>query len=170
MKMMKEIIKERILLLDGALGTMIQPCGLTEEDFRGEEFKHHPVKLEGNNDILVLTCPDIIANIHRQYLEAGADIIATNTFSSQRISQADYSLEDQAYEMALAGAKLARTAADQYSTEDKPRFVAGSVGPTNKTCSMSPDVSDPAARDRTPRLHQTEGTNFAREHGFTFGY
>ena len=149
MKQLDDIIKERILILDGAMGTKIQTYGLTEADFRGDRFTHLVGQLKGNNDVLSITRPDVISAIHCQYLEAGADIIATNTFSSQRISQADYSLEDQAYEMALSGAKLARTAADQYSTEEKPRFVAGSVGPTNKTCSMSPDVSDPAARDLT---------------------
>ena len=149
MKQLDDIIKERILILDGAMGTKIQTYGLTEADFRGDRFTHLAGQLKGNNDILSITRPDVISDIHRQYLEAGADIIATNTFSSQRISQADYSLEDQAYEMALEGAKLARSVANLYSSEDKPRFVAGSVGPTNKTCSMSPDVSDPAARDLT---------------------
>ncbi len=149
MKQLDDIIKERILILDGAMGTKIQTYGLTEADFRGDRFTHLAGQLKGNNDVLSITRPDVISDIHRQYLEAGADIIATNTFSSQRISQADYSLEDQAYEMALEGAKLARAVANLYSSEDKPRFVAGSVGPTNKTCSMSPDVSDPAARDLT---------------------
>ena len=149
MKKLDDIIKERILILDGAMGTKIQTYGLTEEDFRGDRFTHLKGQLKGNNDVLSITRPDIISEIHRQYLEAGADIIATNTFSSQRISQADYCLQNQAYEIALAGARLARTIADQFSTEEKPRFVAGSVGPTNKTCSMSPDVSDPAARDLT---------------------
>ena len=149
MKQLDDIIRERILILDGAMGTKIQTYGLTETDFRGDRFTNLVGQLKGNNDVLSITRPDVISAIHCQYLEAGADIIATNTFSSQRISQADYSLEGQAYEIALAGAKLARAAADQYSTEEKPRFVAGSVGPTNKTCSMSPDVSDPAARDLT---------------------
>ena len=149
MKQLDDIIRERILILDGAMGTKIQTYGLTETDFRGDRFTNLVGQLKGNNDVLSITRPDVISAIHCQYLEAGADIIATNTFSSQRISQADYSLEDLAYEIALAGAKLARAAADQYSTEDRPRFVAGSVGPTNKTCSMSPDVSDPAARDLT---------------------
>ena len=149
MKKLDDIIKERILILDGAMGTKIQTYGLTEEDFRGDRFTHLQGQLKGNNDVLSITRPDVISDIHRQYLEAGADIIATNTFSSQRISQADYGLENEAYEMALAGASLARKVADKYSTEAKPRFVVGSVGPTNKTCSMSPDVSDPAARDLT---------------------
>ncbi len=138
---------ERVLILDGAMGTKIQTYALGEEDFRGNSFQHLPGQLKGNNDVLSLTRPDVIADIHRAYLEAGADIITTNTFSSQRISQADYHLEDAAYEMALAGARLARKAADAFSTDEKPRFVAGSVGPTNKTCSMSPDVSNPAVRD-----------------------
>ncbi|MBR5747628.1 MAG: methionine synthase [Prevotella sp.] len=129
------------------MGTKIQTYGLGEADFRGERFKHIPGQLKGNNDVLSLTRPDVIADIHRAYLAVGADIITTNTFSSQRISQADYHLEDVSYEMALAGARIAREAADEFSTDDKPRFVAGSIGPTNKTCSMSPDVSDPAARD-----------------------
>ena len=148
-KNLHDIIKERILILDGAMGTMIQTYGLTEEDFRGDRFAAIPGQMKGNNDILSLTRPDVIADIHRQYLEAGADIIATNTFSSQRISQADYHLEDTAREIAFEGARIARKIADKFSTPDKPRFVAGSVGPTNKTCSMSPDVSNPAARDMT---------------------
>ena len=131
------------------MGTKIQTYGLTEEDFRGDRFADFIGQMKGNNDVLSLTRPDVILDIHRQYLEAGADIIATNTFSSQRISQADYHLEEEAREIAFAGARLARKAADEYSTEEKPRFVAGSIGPTNKTCSMSPDVSNPAARDMT---------------------
>ena len=149
MKRLNDIIRERILILDGAMGTKIQTYGLTEEDFRGDRFAAIPGQMKGNNDILSLTRPDVIADIHRQYLEAGADIIATNTFSSQRISQADYHLEDTAREIAFEGARIARKVADKFSTPDKPRFVAGSVGPTNKTCSMSPDVSNPAARDMT---------------------
>ena len=131
------------------MGTKIQTYGLTEEDFRGDRFAHFTGQMKGNNDVLSLTRPDVIADIHRLYLEAGADIIATNTFSSQRISQADYHLENEAYEIAFEGARIARQVADQFSTEDKPRFVAGSMGPTNKTCSMSPDVSDPAKRELT---------------------
>ena len=131
------------------MGTKIQTYGLSEEDFRGDRFAHYTGQMKGNNDVLSLTRPDVIADIHRLYLEAGADIIATNTFSSQRISQADYHLENEAYEIAFEGARIARQVADQFSTEDKPRFVAGSMGPTNKTCSMSPDVSDPAKRELT---------------------
>ena len=149
MKGLNDIIRERILILDGAMGTKIQTYGLTEADFRGDRFAAIPGQMKGNNDILSLTRPDVIADIHRQYLEAGADIIATNTFSSQRISQADYHLEDTAREIAFEGAWIARKVADEFSTPEKPRFVAGSIGPTNKTCSMSPDVSNPAARDMT---------------------
>ena len=136
-------------MLDGAMGTMIQSYGLTEQDFRGSRFADNSVEMRGNNDMLNITRPDVILDIHRRYLRAGADIISTNTFSSQRISEADYGLEDVCREMAYEGARLARKAADEFSTPDKPRFVAGSVGPTNKTCSMSPDVSDPTLRELT---------------------
>ncbi len=141
------IAREKILILDGAMGTMIQDCELKEDDFRGELFKDYQGQLRGNNDVLNLTRPDVIKTIHRKYLAAGADIICTNTFSSQRVSQADYHLSDQSRALNLEGALLAREAADEFSTEAWPRFVAGSVGPTNKTLSMSPDVSNPAARD-----------------------
>lgn len=146
---LKEQCGRKILILDGAMGTEIQKYNLTEEDFRGERFADVPGQMKGNNDVLNLTRPDVISDIYRRYLEAGADIISANTFSSQRISQADYHLEDYAREMAYQGARLARIQADLFSTPDKPRFVAGDVGPTNKTCSMSPDVSNPAARDIT---------------------
>ena len=149
MKGLNDIIQDRILILDGAMGTKIQTYGLTESDFRGDRFKDAVGQMKGNNDMLSLTRPDIIEDIHRQYLLAGADIIATNTFSSQRISQADYGLEEAARDMAYEGARIARAVADEFSTKEKPRFVAGSIGPTNKTCSMSPDVSNPAARDLT---------------------
>ena len=149
MRGLNEIIRERILVLDGAMGTMIQTYNLSEEDFRGERFGDFKGQMKGNNDVLNLTRPDVIADIHRRYLEAGADIIETNTFSSQRISEADYQLEDCAREMALEGARIARREADKYTTAEKPRFVAGSIGPTNKTLSMSPDVSNPAAREIT---------------------
>ena len=145
----REAVKDRILILDGAMGTMIQQYKLSEEDFRGYRYRKTPGMMKGNNDMLSITRPDVIMDIHRKYLRAGADIISSNTFSSQRISQADYHLENSAREMALAGVRLARQAADEFSTPDKPRFVAASVGPTNKTCSMSPDVSSPAARDIT---------------------
>ena len=149
MKRIQDIVKEKIMILDGALGTVIQKRGLTEDDFRGERFKDVAGQTKGNNDMLNLTRPDVILDIHRRYLSAGADIIETNTFSSQRVSQADYHLEDAAHDMALAGAKLARQAADEFSTEEWPRFVAGSVGPTNKTLSMSADVTNPASRELT---------------------
>ena len=145
----RDIIKNRILVLDGAMGTMIQSYGLTEDDFRGQRFADSNVEMKGNNDMLNITRPDVILDIHRRYLRAGADIISTNTFSSQRISEADYQLEDVSREMAYEGARLARQAADEFSTPARPRFVAGSVGPTNKTCSMSPDVSNPALRELT---------------------
>ena len=138
-----------MLILDGAMGTMIQTYNLAETDFRGSRFTDFKGQMKGNNDVLNLTRPDVVTDIHRRYLRAGADIIETNTFSSQRISEADYQLEDCAREMALEGARLARQAADEYTTGEKPRFVAGAIGPTNKTLSMSPDVSNPAARELT---------------------
>lgn len=145
----EEIVDKRILILDGAMGTMIQKYGLKEADFRGYRYRNAKAMMRGNNDMLNITRPDVIADIHKKYLQAGADIITTNTFCSQRISQNDYGLASAAREIALAGAKLARKIADEYSTIDNPKFVAGSVGPTNKTCSMSPDVSNPAVRDIT---------------------
>ena len=146
---LRDNIKDRILILDGAMGTMIQGYNLTEKDFRGNLELLQMLNYQGNNDMLNLSRPDIIEDIHHRYLEVGADIISTNTFSAQRISQADYHMESFSRDIAYAGAKLARKCADEYSTADKPRYVAGSIGPTNKTCSMSPDVSDPAKRDLT---------------------
>ena len=146
---LRDNIKDRILILDGAMGTMIQGYGLTEKDFRGNLELLQMLNYQGNNDMLNLSRPDIIEDIHRRYLEVGADIISTNTFSAQRVSQADYHMESFSRDIAYAGAKLARQCADEYSTAEKPRYVAGSIGPTNKTCSMSPDVSDPAKRDLT---------------------
>jgi 5-methyltetrahydrofolate--homocysteine methyltransferase len=148
MKTIQELVNQRILILDGALGTMIQKYNLSEEEFRGERFVEQPGQMKGNNDLLCLTAPHVIQDIHRKYLEAGADIIETNTFNAQRISMADYQVEDYCREINLAAAKLARELADEYTrmNPDKPRFVAGSVGPTNKTCSMSPDVNNPAFR------------------------
>ena len=148
---LQEAIKERILVLDGAMGTMIQRYGLAEEDFRGEQFKDVPGLMKGNNDILCLTRPDVIADIHRKYLDAGADLITTCTFSSQRVSMADYQVEDECREMNLAGTKIARQLADEYTEKNpqKPRFVLGDVGPTNKTLSISPDVNNPALRSLT---------------------
>ena len=144
----QELIRERILVLDGALGTMIQKYNLSEEDFRGTRFVSQPGQMKGNNDLLCLTAPHVIQDIHRKYLDAGADIIETNTFNAQRISMADYHVEDYCREINLAAVKLARELADEYTLQNpsKPRFVAGSVGPTNKTCSMSPDVNDPSFR------------------------
>ena len=147
--MIYDEITKRILILDGAMGSVIQEYGLNEEDFRGERFKDLPGLLKGNNDVLNLTRPDVISDIFERYLKAGADIISTNTFNAQRISQSDYGLCDFAGDMNEASARLARQMADKYSTPEKPRFVAGSVGPMNKTCSMSPDVSDPAYRELT---------------------
>ena len=144
---LREIAKEKILILDGAYGTMIQSYNLSEHDFRGDIFQDIPGQMQGNNDVLNVTRPDVILEIHRKYLQAGADIIETNTFSSQRVSQADYHIESYSRELAYRGACLARQAADEFCTEAWPRFVAGAIGPTNKTCSMSPDVSNPAARE-----------------------
>ncbi len=142
-------LRDRVLVLDGAMGTMIQSHGLTEEDFRGERFADHPSDLRGNNDLLSLTRPDLIRRIHREYLEAGADLVATNTFNAQRISLADYGMQGLAHEMNVAAAALARTEADAMTarTPDRPRWVVGSLGPTNRTASISPDVNDPGARN-----------------------
>ena len=146
---LKREANERILILDGAMGTMIQRHKLDEAGYRGARFKDFSHDLKGNNDLLVLTQPTIISEIHNAYLEAGADIIETNTFNAQAISQSDYGLEDIAYEMNVAAAKLAREAADAWTkkTPDKPRFVAGAIGPTNRTASISPDVNNPGFRN-----------------------
>lgn len=151
MNTINELVRQRILILDGAMGTMIQQCGLTEDDFRGERFAHLPGQMKGNNDLLCLTRPDIIADIHRKYLTAGADIIETNSFNATRISMADYHVQEYVREINLEAARIARRVADEFTalTPHKPRFVAGSVGPTNKTCSMSPDVNNPAFRSLT---------------------
>ena len=144
----ERLLAERILVLDGAMGTMIQRQKLTEADFRGERFKAHTHDLKGNNDVLVLTRPDAVAAIHAEYLAAGADIIETNTFSAQAVSQADYGLEPLCYELNVEAARIARRVADEWTakTPDRPRFVAGSIGPTTKTLSISPDVNNPAFR------------------------
>ncbi len=146
-----EILKQRVLILDGAMGTMLQRRHLTEADFRGDRFKDHACMLAGNNDILSLTRPEIIADIHRQYLEAGADIIETNTFSSNAISQADYQLEGIAQEMSEVGVRIARETVDAFMKEHPERrcFVAGVLGPTNRTSSMSPDANNPGYREVT---------------------
>lgn len=148
MSSIKSLAENRILILDGAMGTMIQRYKLTDEDYRSERFASHPVDLKGNNDLLTLTRPDVIGAIHREYLDAGADIIETNTFNANRFSQGDYDLEEVVYELNVAGAKLAREAADEFTakTPDKPRFVAGILGPTGKTLSISPDVNEPGFR------------------------
>jgi len=141
------ILHERIAIIDGAMGTMIQRHKLSEADFRGQRFAQHGKDLKGNNDLLVLTQPELIRNIHAQYLAAGADLIETNTFGSTSIAQEDYDLAGLAREMNVAAARLARSAADEYSSADKPRFVAGALGPTPRTASISPDVNDPGARN-----------------------
>lgn len=147
--MIQQEITKRILILDGAMGSVIQEYGLDEKDFRGDRFQDLPGLIKGNNDILNLTRPDVIGDIYERYLKAGADIISTNTFNAQRISQSDYGLCDFVREINETSARLAKKAAEKYSTPEKPRFVAGSVGPMNKTCSMSPDVSNPAYRELT---------------------
>lgn len=150
-KTIQQLIRERILVLDGAMGTMIQQYNLSEADFRGERFKDIPGQLKGNNDLLCLTRPEVIEDIHRKYLVAGADIIETNSFNATSVSMADYHVQAYCREINLAAARLARRMADEFTalTPEKPRFVAGSVGPTNKTCSMSPDVNNPAFRALT---------------------
>jgi len=146
-----QLLSDRILVLDGAMGTMVQQYALSEADFRGERFRRHTHDVKGNNDLIILTRPDIVSAVHHAYLEAGADIIETNTFSSTAIAQADYALQSVAYELNVEGARLAREAADQWSrhTPERPRFVAGAIGPTNRTLSISPDVSNPALRAST---------------------
>ncbi|MEO7055354.1 MAG: homocysteine S-methyltransferase family protein, partial [Caldimonas sp.] len=144
-----QILKERIVVLDGAMGTMIQRHRLSEADYRGERFKDHGKSLKGNNELLQITRPEVIRSIHEAYLQAGADIVETNTFGATSVAQADYDLEGVAREMNVAGARLAREVCDAFSSADKPRFVAGALGPTPKTASISPDVNDPAARNVT---------------------
>jgi len=157
------LLQQRILVLDGAMGTMIQRFKLTEADFRGQRFKDHAKDLKNNSDLLVLTRPDVIRDIHEGYLAAGADLIETNTFGANRIAQEDYGLGALAREMNVAAAKLARAAADKFSTPDQPRFVAGALGPTPRTASISPDVNDPGARNvdfealRSAYYEQVEG-------------
>ena len=141
---LEKAIKERILILDGAMGTMIQRHKLEEEDFRKGAFENHDKSLKGNNDLLSITRPEIIKDIHRQYFQAGADIVETNTFSGTWIAQADYGLEDAVYRINYESAKIAKEVANEFT--DKPRFVAGSIGPTNRTASISPDVNDPGYR------------------------
>jgi 5-methyltetrahydrofolate--homocysteine methyltransferase len=144
----KELLKKRILILDGAMGTMLQRYKFTEADFRGERFKDWPTSLQGNNDLLSLTQPEAIAEIHGKYFAAGADIVETNTFSGTTIAMADYHMQELVYELNYESAKIAKKVADEFTKREpnKPRFVAGSIGPTNKTASMSPDVNDPGFR------------------------
>lgn len=148
MTKIKDILKKRILVLDGAMGTMLQRYKFQEEDFRGERFKDWEHPLQGNNDLLSLTQPEAIAEVHRKYFAAGADIVETNTFSGTTIAMADYYMEDLVYELNFESARIAKKVADKFTTKEphKPRFVAGSIGPTNKTASMSPDVNDPGFR------------------------
>jgi 5-methyltetrahydrofolate--homocysteine methyltransferase len=152
MKSISDLLNERILIIDGAMGTMIQCYKLNESDYRGERFKDWPTDLKGNNDLLCLTQPQIIKEIHKQYLEAGADILETNTFNAQKVSLADYHMEEFAYEINLAAAKIARQAIDEYSQANpkseirNPKFIAGAIGPMNKTLSLSPDVNNPGYR------------------------
>ena len=149
---LKEALRRRILVLDGAMGTMIQRYRLDEAEFRGERFADHPIDLQGNNDLLNLTQPEIIQAIHKAYLEAGADIIETNTFNATAVSQADYGMEGLAYEMNFQAARLACRARDEFENSGKgdvTRYVAGALGPTNRTASLSPDVNDPSQRNIT---------------------
>lgn len=146
---LKQALADRILVLDGAMGTMIQRYQLDEAAYRGERFADFDREVKGNNDLLSLTQPDIIREIHGQYLDAGSDIVETNTFSATTIAQADYAMEDLAYELNKVSAELAREAAESRSTADKPRFVLGAIGPTNRTASISPDVNDPGKRNVT---------------------
>ena len=143
---MEKCLNERILILDGAMGTMLQKSHLTEDDYRGERFKNHKSELKGNNELLSITQPEIIKDVHRAFLKAGADIIESNTFSANSISQKDYDLSDYVKELNVQSVKIAREVAEEYSTPEKPRFVAASIGPTNKTASISPDVMNPAYR------------------------
>ena len=154
MKTIQELLKERILIIDGAMGTMIQRHKLTEADYRGERFKDWSSDLKGNNDLLCLTQPQIIKEIHKQYLAAGADILETNTFNAQKVSLADYHMQDLAYEINLAAAKIARQAIEEFNIEHltsniEPKFIAGALGPMNKTLSLSPDVNNPGYRALT---------------------
>jgi 5-methyltetrahydrofolate--homocysteine methyltransferase len=144
----REILKDRVLVLDGAMGTMLQAYKFTEEDFRGETFKDWKLSVKGNNDMLSITQPEAIKEVHRKYYDAGADIVETNTFSSTTIAMADYEMEDYVYDLNYESAKIAKEVADEFTKQnpEKPRFVAGSIGPTNKTGSMSPDVNDPGYR------------------------
>jgi len=148
-QILQSLLEKRILVLDGAMGTMIQKHKLSEQDYRGERFKDWSTLVQGNNDLLSLTQPKIIQDIHRSYLEVGADIVETNTFNATKTSMSDYQMEALAYEINVESARLAKAACDEFSTKDKPRFVAGVIGPTSRTCSLSPDVNDPGFRNVT---------------------
>jgi 5-methyltetrahydrofolate--homocysteine methyltransferase len=158
-----QLLQQRIRVIDGAMGTMFQRFKLTEADYRGERFKQHPKDLKGNNELLQFSRPEVVQQVHEHYLAAGADIVETNTFGATRIAQGDYGLGEFAREMNVVAAQLARAACDKFSTPDKPRFVAGALGPTPRTASISPDVNDPAARNvsfdelREAYLEQAEG-------------
>jgi len=145
-KNINKVLEQRILVMDGAMGTMIQRYKLKEADYRGDRFKDFHLDIKGNNELLSLTRPDIISAIHDEYLEAGSDIIETNTFSANTVSQADYELEELCYELNLESAKIAVASANKFTTEEKPRYVAGAMGPTTRTASLSPDVNDPGYR------------------------
>ena len=145
MEKIRDIFKKKILIIDGAMGTMVQSYKLNESDFRGDRFKNHSDDLQGNNEILSITRPDVISAIHRSYLEAGADIIETNTFSANSISQKDYNLEDFSYELNKASAEIAKIETQKFS--NSPKYVAGAIGPTNRTASLSPDVNNPGFRN-----------------------
>ena len=147
--MLETLLRERILILDGAMGTNIQSYNLTEDDYRGELFKGSTIDITGNNEVLSITRPDVIKDIHRKFLEAGADIIEANTFSANKISQAEYGLEDNVKDLNRASVRIAKEVVKEYSTLDKPRFVAGSIGPTGKTASISPSVENPSYRNIT---------------------
>ena len=152
----KKISKNRILILDGAMGTMIQSLKLSENDFRGELLECHTTNVQGNNDLLSLTAPNKIISIHKAFLEAGADIITTNTFNATQVSQSDYNTEHLAHDINLNAARIARKAASEIETSERPRFVAGALGPTNKTATISPDVTDPGYRGITfDELHES---------------
>ena len=144
----KDVLREKILILDGAMGSLIQQYNLTDADYRGERFKNFPHEVKGNNDLLSITRPDVIKEIHAKYFTAGADITETNTFSGTSIAMADYHMEDLVYELNFESAKIAKEVADKFTQEnpEKPRYVAGSMGPTNRTLSLSPDVNDPGFR------------------------
>ena len=165
MEKIKDILKKRIMIIDGAMGTMVQSYDLKEVDFRGDRFKDHKSDLKGNNELLSLTRPDVISEIHRAYLDEGADIIETNTFSANSISQQDYNMESLSYELNRCSAEIAKNETKNY--KDKPRFVAGAIGPTNRTGSLSPDVNNPGYRNIT--FDQLKDSYFEQAQGLFDG-